>query len=120
MVAGSVVVRSGRSAGMSTLESPGPETEAAARYTFGEFRLDAGPRQLFRQNVPVPLPGKAFDTLWALVRRHGQSVTKDELITEIWPDTFVSEDSLTQNISVLRRILEDDAVQPKFIATIAR
>src|SRR5262245_36044359 len=97
-----------------------PVSPVPGQYTFAGFRLDLFSRQLYRENVHVPISAKAFDTLLALVRRSGQLVTKDELIAEVWPDTFVSEDSLTQNISALRRILEDDAAQPRFIATVAR
>jgi eukaryotic-like serine/threonine-protein kinase len=90
------------------------------RFAFGEFQLDVHSRQLFRNGVRVPISAKAADTLYALVRRRGETASKDELISEVWPDTFVSEDSLTQNISSLRRLLEDDAAQPRFIATVAR
>ena len=55
-----------------------------------------------------------------LVRHHERIVPKDELLSTVWPDSFVSEDSLTQTISALRRALGDDPAQPKFIATIAR
>src|SRR3990172_8100938 len=91
-----------------------------ARYTFAGFRVEIASRQLFRENVRIPLADKAFETLVALARRTGEVVTKDELISEVWPDTFVSEDSLTQNISGLRRVLEDDPTKPRFIATVAR
>lgn len=107
-------------------EGTQPDTSPTARapderqYAFGPFRVDTASRHLFRENVRVPLTDKAFETLVWLVRKQGEVVTKDELIREIWPDTFVSEDSLTQNISALRRTLEDDPAQPRFIATVAR
>src|SRR6476646_2085673 len=90
------------------------------RYLFDRYTLELSSRQLSRENVNVPLSAKCFDTLVALVRRKGELASKDELISEVWPDTFVSEDSLTQSISMLRRILEDDPAQPRFIATVAR
>jgi eukaryotic-like serine/threonine-protein kinase len=105
---------------MPTTESRATAPVASDRYVFRDFRIEVGAKQLFRLNVHVPLAAKAFDTLLALVRKHGEVVTKDELISEVWPDTFVSEDSLTQNISALRRILEDDPAQPRFIATVSR
>jgi DNA-binding winged helix-turn-helix (wHTH) protein/Tol biopolymer transport system component len=104
----------------ATARSVPPVSPVSGQYVFAEFRIDLFSRQLYRENVHVPITAKAFETLIALVRRQGQLVTKDELISEVWPDTFVSEDSLTQNISALRRILEDDAAQPRFIATVAR
>jgi len=90
------------------------------RYLFDRYTLELSSRQLSREKVNVPLSAKCFDTLVALVRRRGELASKDELISEVWPDTFVSEDSLTQSISMLRRILEDDPAQPRFIATVAR
>lgn len=105
----------------ATTEGPSPSPAGATvGYRFDDFRLDLSTRQLFRQDVHVPVSAKAFDTLLALVRRNGEVVAKEELIGEVWPDTFVSDDSLTQNISALRRILQDDPAQPRFIATVAR
>lgn len=107
---------------MSGTSEPGVSEEAAppARFVFGDFRLELATRQLYRADVHIPITTKAIETLLALVRRKGDVVSKDELISEVWPDTFVSEDSLTQNISTLRRVLEDDPVHPKYIATVAR
>ena len=82
--------------------------------------MDLGSRQLFRETELVPLTARVFDTLLVLVRNRGLLVAKEELMREVWPGAFVSEDSLTQNISVLRRTLGDDASQPRFIATVAR
>jgi DNA-binding winged helix-turn-helix (wHTH) protein/Tol biopolymer transport system component len=100
-----------------TTAPTGPRSE---RFVFGDFHLDVHSRQLFRNHVHVPISAKTAETLYALVRRQGEIATKDELISEVWPDVFVSEDSLTQNISSLRRLLEDDSSHPRFIATIAR
>ena len=85
-------------------------------YSFGRYRLDVSGRQLLREGAPVQLPAKAFETLLLLVANHERAVTKDELMKAVWPDTFVSEDSLTQSISTLRRALAD----AEMIATIPR
>lgn len=53
-----------------------------------------------------PSDPRAFDLLVALVRRSGHLVTKDELLEEVWPNTFVQETNLTVNISALRKALE--------------
>src|SRR6266550_4326319 len=71
-------------------------------YEFGEFRLDAAQRLIFRAGRPVPLAPKVLETLLALVERGGMLVTKDELMARLWPDTFVEEANLTQNIFQLR------------------
>lgn len=91
-----------------------------AEYTFGPFRMDVASLQLWKGDQVVPLPPKAFDTLRVLVRHHTRLVRKEELLSAIWPNSFVSEDSLAQNITSLRRSLGDDPNQPKYIATIPR
>ena len=60
---------------------------------------------LLREGQIVHLTPKALNTLAVLVRQGGRVVEKDVLIQEVWPDTFVEENSLTRNISVLRRTL---------------
>jgi eukaryotic-like serine/threonine-protein kinase len=89
-------------------------------YVFGEFRVDLHAYQLQKHEHQVSLTPKVFDTLALLVRHRDRTVGKDELMNEIWPDSFVSEDNLTQAISVLRRALGDEANQPRYIATVAR
>lgn len=88
-------------------------------YTFGVFRLDPVGKVLFRGNDPAPLTPKAVETLLVLVERHGQVVTKDELIRIVWPDTFVEENNLAQNISLLRRVLGESG-GPQFIETVPK
>ncbi len=75
-------------------------------FTFGDFVLIPQERLLLRGGEPVPLTGKVFDLLVVLVRRSGHLVTKDELLQEVWPNTFVQETNLTVNISALRKALE--------------
>jgi DNA-binding winged helix-turn-helix (wHTH) protein/Tol biopolymer transport system component len=87
---------------------------------FGPFRLCAATRTLTREGDSVPLTSKAFDTLLVLVRNRDRVVEKEELVKLVWPDTFVSDDSLTHSVSVLRRALGDDSGQPVYIVTIPR
>src|SRR5258708_3182989 len=75
-----------------------------AIYRFGPFQLDLGQRLLLRGGDAVPLTPKAFDTLAVLVARPGRIIDKAELLKLVWPDTFVEENNLTQNISVLRKV----------------
>ena len=89
-------------------------------YVFGQYRLDLVDRQLLHGTEVVSLATKALETLIALVQRKDSTVTKDELIKTVWHDSFVSEESLTQVIYVLRRALGDDSANPEFIATVAR
>jgi len=87
-------------------------------YEFGPFRLDSSKRVLLRDNHPVPLQLKAFETLLVLVRNSEQVVLKDELMKEVWPDTFVEESNLAQNIFVLRKTLGDTVGDHRYIVTI--
>src|SRR5215210_6699766 len=74
-------------------------------YEFGEFVLDETERHLLRKGQPISLTPKAFDILLVLVRRGGHMVEKDEMLKEVWPDTFVEEATLAQNIFTLRKAL---------------
>ena len=87
---------------------------------FGPFRLDPAGRRLWRGSQLLSLPPKALDLLITLIDADGQLVEKDTLMRRLWPDTFVSEESLTQSVSALRRALGDDAAHPEFIATLPR
>jgi DNA-binding winged helix-turn-helix (wHTH) protein/TolB-like protein/tetratricopeptide (TPR) repeat protein len=81
------------------------QTRTTRTYKFGNFILNPSQRSLLRDGAPVALTPKAFDTLVALVSRGGRLVGKDELLEEVWPDTFVEEATLAQNIFTLRRVL---------------
>lgn len=74
-------------------------------YDFGPFRLDLTEHLLLREEEPIALSPKAFDTLLVLVRNSGRIVEKDELLKTVWPDTYVSEATLAQNIFTLRKAL---------------
>ena len=87
-------------------------------FAFQDFRVDPVERVLTRDGAPVQLTPKIFDLLLVLVENHGHVVEKDRLMKEIWPDAFVEEGNLTQNISVLRKILGHDGQQ--FIQTVPR
>lgn len=89
-------------------------------YEFGPFRIDPSQRVLFREGKLVALPPKIFETLLALVERSGQIVEKDELIKEVWPETIVEENNLTQYISALRKTLGDGRHEHRYIETIPR
>lgn len=87
-------------------------------YEFGEFRINVSQRQLERQGKEISLQPKVFDLLLALVQRRGQVVSKDQLMSEVWPDAFVEETNLKVNISTLRKILGTDGEDGKFIETL--
>ena len=87
-------------------------------YDFGPFRADAVRRVLLRDNIPVPLTSKAFDTLEVLLRNRDRVMEKEELLKAIWPDSFVEEANLTQNVSTLRKALCELPGEHRYIATV--
>jgi TolB-like protein/DNA-binding winged helix-turn-helix (wHTH) protein/Tfp pilus assembly protein PilF len=89
-------------------------------YEFGEFRLEAAERRLLRDGIPLALPPKVFDTLVLLVQNAGRLLSKDELMKGVWPDTFVEEVSLAQNISQLRKALGETVGDGQMIQTVAK
>ncbi len=89
-------------------------------YAFGAFVLDAGQRVLLREGKPVPLAPKAVDTLLYLVSQAGRLVEKQELMNQVWPDTFVEEGNLTKNIFVLRQALGNGNGGQEYIETVPK
>src|SRR6266545_264241 len=87
-------------------------------YEFGPFRLNTSERLLLRDGVRVPLNEKAFDTLLALVRRGGRLVVKEELIAEVWPDTFDEENNLEKSISAVRQALGEKPSSLQYVETV--
>jgi TolB-like protein/DNA-binding winged helix-turn-helix (wHTH) protein/Tfp pilus assembly protein PilF len=94
-----------------------PSQDSLRLYEFGPFRLDPAERKLTRGDEIVVLTPKAFDTLLLLVRNSGHLLEKDELITMLWPDSFVEEGSLSNNIFLLRKALGEN---PAYIETVPR
>src|SRR4051794_14061953 len=90
-----------------------------ACYSFGPFLLDPEARVLLREGVPIPMAGKALDTLLVLVSNSGRLVHKDELLSRVWPGTVVEEANLSQHIFTVRKILDDTPKDRRYIATVA-
>src|SRR5579872_1778579 len=80
-------------------------------YQFGPFTLDAGRRLLAHQGQPVPLPPKVFETLLVLIENHDRVVSKDELMRAVWAGTSVGDNSLSQNIFLLRKALGEGYIE---------
>ena len=89
-------------------------------YRFGEFTLDANQKVLLREGKPVLLAPKVLETLLTLVQQGGQIVEKEELMSRLWPDTYVEESNLTYTIVQLRKTLGDDARRSRYIETIPK
>ena len=89
-------------------------------YQFGPFCLNAEERVLLREGRMVPLPAKAVRTLLVLLRNKGHVVEKDVLMEEVWPNEFVEEGNLAQNIFMLRKALGESVDGAKYIETVPR
>jgi TolB-like protein/DNA-binding winged helix-turn-helix (wHTH) protein len=89
-------------------------------YEFGEFRLDTVSRRLLHEDQIVKLTPKVFDLLVVLVESEGRILGKEELLKTVWPDTYVEEGNLTQNISVLRNALAAGGRIADYIDTVPR
>jgi TolB-like protein/DNA-binding winged helix-turn-helix (wHTH) protein/cytochrome c-type biogenesis protein CcmH/NrfG len=89
-----------------------------AVYEFGEFRLDAEKRLLWRADAQVPLRPRVFETLLFLVRHHDTVLDKERLMEAVWPDSIVEENNLSQHISTLRRVFGETPGSHHYIVTV--
>lgn len=89
-------------------------------YQFGPFRFDPAARVLSRSGKTLPLTFKAADTLRVLVENCGQVVTKNKLLEEVWPGSFVEEGSVERNISALRKALNGTGAAHGHIETLPK
>src|SRR5215470_5140124 len=80
-----------------------PASEAPASFEFGRFRISPRHRELLIDGRPLPLGGRAFDVLMALIEANGAVVSKDELISRVWPGRIVEDNNLHAQIKALRK-----------------
>src|SRR3981081_1433252 len=83
---------------------------------FGRFQVRPHHREFLAEGVPVPLGSRAFDVLMVLIEAGGELVTKDEILSRVWPGMVVEEHSLQFHISALRKVLGEER---GFIKTIS-
>lgn len=117
---GAAPVRAGRGAAEGARGAAvGPAAaQAGDVVSFGPFELIASERLLTRDGTPVELGARAFDILAALVLRAPEVVGKRELLSQVWPDTFVDEGSLRFQVAGLRRALGDGEDGARYVATV--
>jgi predicted ATPase/DNA-binding winged helix-turn-helix (wHTH) protein len=89
-------------------------------YEFGRFRLDTEERLFFCEGVRQKLTSKAFDMLVVLVENNSRLLAKEELMSQVWPDSFVEDNNLAQCVSLLRRVLGESPSGNKYIETVPR
>ena len=87
---------------------------------FASFALDTANECLWRDGAQIALQPKPFAVLRYLVENPGRLITHDELLDKLWPETFVQPQVLRTYVLELRRILGDDAGQPRFIQTLPK
>jgi len=93
-------------------------TDPKVVYEFGPFRMDPDKQVLLRDGQLIAVTPKSFETLLVLVRRGREVVSKEELLKEVWPDSFVEEANLSQHIFKLRKALGDIAEGERYIVTL--
>ncbi|HET6974064.1 MAG TPA: alpha/beta fold hydrolase, partial [Pyrinomonadaceae bacterium] len=89
-------------------------------YLFDNFRVDVNERLLFKDNRELALTPKVFDTLLVLLENSSHVMTKKELMQQVWPDSFVEENNLAQNISILRKALGKTHEGEDYIQTVPK
>src|ERR1051325_7194044 len=87
-------------------------------YVFGPFRLDSRERVLYRGDAEVPLTPKAIEVLIYLASNPGRVVDKNELLRAVWPNIFVEENNLGQQIFQIRRALGQGPNGSPYIKTV--
>jgi TolB-like protein/DNA-binding winged helix-turn-helix (wHTH) protein/tetratricopeptide (TPR) repeat protein len=90
------------------------------RFRVGPWLVQPSLNTVSRNGTPMRLTLKAMGVLVCLAEHAGESVPKEKLLQTIWPETFVTDDVLKGSISELRRVLEDDAKEPRIIQTIPK
>jgi len=106
---------------MSTADQFEPKLPGPGKrpfYEFGPFLLDTIQHLLLKDGRAVALTPKTYDTLLLLVQNGGRMLSKDELMKTLWPDSFVEESNLTQQVSMIRKALGDSPGDPHFIVTV--
>ena len=99
-------------------DSKADDSSGQGAYAFGPFVVDPLKRRLWREHALVPISSKTFDVLVVLLEHRDHSVSKDELLNLVWPDTAVNENNLARQISSLRRALGQRPDEHDFVVTI--
>jgi eukaryotic-like serine/threonine-protein kinase len=100
------------------MSATGGGHRAREYYEFGPYRVDPEKELLLREGQPVPLTPKAFQVLLVLLQRNPETVTKDELMQTVWPDSFVEEANLSRNVFLLRKALGEGPTDHRFVITV--
>ncbi|MFN7978759.1 MAG: winged helix-turn-helix domain-containing protein [Vicinamibacterales bacterium] len=97
-----------------------PSPRPPVRYVFGRFVISTRRRELRADGVVQPLIPRYFDLLVFLVAHRADAVHRQAIFDGVWTDVIVSDSALSQAIRTLRRVLDDDSREPRFIRTVSR
>jgi len=86
----------------------------------GDWRVNAASGEISRNGEAIRLEFRTMRLLMCLAEHAGQVVSIDDLLSQVWPEVAVSQDSVYQAVTSLRRQLGDDSKQPAYIATVPR
>jgi DNA-binding winged helix-turn-helix (wHTH) protein len=89
-------------------------------YHFGSFCLDVEARLLIRQEEPIPLTPKLFETLLVLVQAQGKIVEREQLLQAVWQDSYIEDGNISSTIYLLRKALGDNRNSQGYIVTVPR
>lgn len=89
-------------------------------YRFGEFRLLPARRELWRGDVQLPVPPRAFDCIVYLVEQRDRAVGRDELIAAVWGKAEISDGLLAQTVLAMRRAFDDTGKEQHYVRTVVR
>jgi Tol biopolymer transport system component/DNA-binding winged helix-turn-helix (wHTH) protein len=102
---------------VSTLDTP-QSSSTPVGCAFGPFVVDFVRRLAWRDGRPLGLAGKSFEILTFLIAHRDRVVSKDELLKEVWPDTFVQENNLVRHVSTLRKALGQRPEEHDYVLTV--
>jgi DNA-binding winged helix-turn-helix (wHTH) protein/Flp pilus assembly protein TadD len=89
-------------------------------YEFDSYRVDVANRLVFHHDDALPLTPKAVEILVALIAHRGEIMSKNDLMSIVWPDTVVEDGNLAQNIYLLRKTLDEGSNGRRYVETVAR
>src|SRR5215467_1142150 len=84
-----------------------PVSEAPASFEFGRFRILPKRREILADGRPMELGGRAFDVLVVLIGANGAVVSKEELMSRVWPGRIIEDNNLHAQIKALRKAFSD-------------
>jgi DNA-binding winged helix-turn-helix (wHTH) protein/TolB-like protein/Tfp pilus assembly protein PilF len=102
----------------SQLRQAAGKSELPLSYEFGPFVLDTMQHALLKHSAPVDITPKTYDTLLVLLQNNGRMLSKEELMQAVWPDSFVEESNLTQQVSMIRKALGESATEQRYVITV--